>query len=309
MAVKNKTEKNDAKSRVRKLDYKSKKKSVKINEPIPSSFAILVLSIRQLWTNKRLFSGILLIYSLLYIFLVKGLAANFQLDTTRQALEDAGSNLDTWSLGTTLFGSLVGNSSTASSESAAVYQVFIFILVSLVIIWSLRQTYETNNKIKVKQAFYSSSYPLIQYSLVWILITIQLLPALIGVGVYSIVSANGIAVGAIENILWAAFAFILFGVSVYFVSSSIFATYIVALPKMTPMMAIRKARLIVKFRRFTIIRKLVFFPVLVSLIAIVIFLPLVIYVTVLAEALFLVFVLLLMLVGHAYAYNLYRKII
>lgn len=311
MSDKIETKKNEKKasSRVRKLDYKSKKKSVKINEPIPSSFVILKSAISHVWRNKKLFAGIIFVYAILYLLLVKGLAANFQLPDTKEAIEEAGGDVDPITLGTVLFGSLVGTASSTQSESSAVYQVFLFILISLVLIWALRQTYEGSPKIKVKQAFYSGMYPLIQYILVWLLIILQLIPALIGVSVYSIVSSNGIAVGPIENILWAALALLLVSVSVFFVSSSLFATYIVALPKMTPMLAIRKASLIVKFRRFSVIRKVIFFPIVVLILSLVIFLPLVIYLTLLAEVLFVVFLFVLILMGHAYFYNLYRKLI
>ena len=303
-----KTPKKAATSRTRKLDYKSKKKSVKINEPIPSSFSILVLALKHIWRNKKLFIGILIVYAVLYMILVRGLAANFKLPDTKQAVEDAGGDLDVITLGTVLFGSLVGTAGSTQSESAAVYQVLLFILLSLVLIWALRQTYATTAKIKVKQAFYSSMYPLIQYILVWILISLQLLPALIGISLYSIVSSNGIAVGTLENILWIMLAIIFTSISIFFVSSSLFATYIVALPNMTPMLAIKKASIIVKFRRFAVIRKVIFFPIFTSLFALLIFLPLVVYLTFFAEIFFMVFLLALILVGHAYFYNLYRKL-
>lgn len=299
----------DYKTRIRRLGYKDKKKSVKINEPIPSSLSILMASIKHVWLNKKLFFGIMIVYSLLYLLLVKGLATNFQLPDTKQAITDAGTGLDTLTTGSVLLGSLVGTIGSTSSESAAVYQVVLFIFISLVLIWSLRQTYGKGIKIKVRQSFYSSMYPLVQYILVWLVVSIQLIPAVIGLTLYGIVSSNGIAVGALENILWLILTAILIGLSVFYVSSSLFASYIVTLPDMTPMLALKKAKKVVKFRRFAIIRKLLFFPFVAGIITVLIFFPLVLYLTVLAEVLFIVFTILLILLGHSYFYNLYKKLL
>lgn len=295
--------------RVRKLAYKDKKKSVKINEPIPSSFKILKASIKQVWLNKKLFLGIMLVYTLIYLLLVKGLAANFQLPDTKQALKEAGDTGGNLTVGAALLGSLVGTVGSTSSESAAVYQIFLFIFISLVLIWSLRQTYSNNSKVTIRQSFYSSMYPMVQYILVWLVICIQLIPALIGITVYNIVSANGIAVGPIENILWLSLTIIMVSISIFFVSSSLFATYIVSLPNMAPLSSLRKAKKLVKFRRFAIIRKALFFPLIVGILTLLVFFPLVIYVTAIAEVLFIIYTILLILFGHSYFYNLYKKLI
>lgn len=309
MATKKSDDKKTASKRIRRLNYKDKKKSVKINEPIPSSFKILVSALKHIWQNKKLFIGIMLVYALLYVLLVKGVATSFKLPDTKQAIEDAGVTSGKLAIGSVLVGSLFGNIGSTPSESAAVYQIFLFIFISLVLVWTLRQTYSSRAKITVRQAFYSSTFPLVQYLLVWLVICLQLIPALIGIAIYSIVSSNGIAVGVFENILWLTLMILFVGVSVFWVSSSLFATYIVSLPEMTPLISLRKAKKVVKFRRFAIIRKIVFFPVLVGLISIAIFLPLVIYLPIIAEVLFIVYIVFLILIGHAYFYNLYKKLI
>lgn len=296
--------------RVRKLDYRSKKKSVKISEPIPSSWQILKLAVNHIWRNKKLFIGIMLVYAVLYLLFVKGLAGSFKLSETRQSLEASVDNqAGSLALGTALLGSLLGTAGSTSSAAAGVYQVLLFIVLSLALIWALRQTYETPKKLKTRQAFYQGMYPLVPYVIVWLVVFLQMLPALIGLTVFNIVSSNGIAVGILENLLWASLAFILVCVSIFMTSSSIFATYITALPNMAPMQAIRKAKKVVKFRRFAIIRKLIFLPLLLTLCLVVFFLPLVIYVTFLAEIVFIIFMLVAILLSQAYVYNLYRKLI
>lgn len=296
--------------RVRKLNYKSKKKAVRYTEPISGSIAIFRRAIRHLWLNKRLFGCILAIYVLLYVLLVKGLATGFQLSETRAQLEEAvGGELGTLDMGSVLFGTLIGTAGASSTDVGAVYQTLLFLVFSLAIIWALRQTFDAPKSLPIAKVFYSSMYPLIPYILVWFVILLQLIPAFVGSFIYSIVVANGIAVGLLEQILWLILLFTMIGVSIFLVSSSIFATYIVALPDMRPMTALKKARSLVKFRRFLIIRRLIVFLLVVAVLFALIFFPLVIYAAVIAEVLFVVCSLALLFVVHAYIYMLYREMI
>lgn len=300
----------EAKSRVRKLDLKHKKRIVKKSKQVPGGFRLLWHSLKHLWLHKRLFGGILLLYVVLYILLVRGLAGHFELGDTRQALKDAlGTDVSNLTLGAALLGTLVGTASSVSGEAAGVYQGMLFVIGSLAYIWALRQTYDGRQKPAVRAAFYQGAQPLIPYLLVGLVVLLQLLPALIGITLYGIISSNGIAVGALEQIIWFLVLLMTVGASVYLVSASLFASYIVTLPGMTPMRALRSARQLVRFRRFLIIRKVVYLPFIILLAMGLLFLPLVFYAPVVAELMFLLFVLLLVMVTHAYFYTLYRELL
>lgn len=304
------TKKQQESGRVRRLDYKSKKKAVRYSEPIAGSFRLFARSIKHLWLNKRIFLWLLLVYGVLYMLFVKGLATNFQLGETRTQLEEAaGSELGALEMGAILFGTLVGVSGSVPSDSAAVYQTVLFVVLSLAVIWTLRQTYQSPKKLKVSTVFYSSMSPLVPYVLTWLVVLLQLIPALTGIFLYSIVVANGIAVGWVEQVLWLVLLFAFIGVSIFMISSSLFATYIAALPDMRPMVALKKAKSLVKFRRFLIIRKLVFLPFILIVLLGLVFFPLVLYAAVVAEVLFLIVSLLLLFILHTYVYMLYREML
>lgn len=298
-------------SRVRKLDYKSKKKVARTKYLIPGGLKTFIKAIGHIWKNKKLFGGLMAVNIVLYFVLVKGFANNFQLGEAKQTIESAvGDQIGTFGTAAALIGFLVGNSTKATGESA-VYQLLIFIIMSLAYIWALRQTYEvkTKQKVRVKQVFYSSTFPLVQYILVWGVILIQLLPALAGVTIYSIVINNGIAVNTFEQILWLIMLITLIGWSLFMISSSIFATYIVTLPEMTPMLSLKKSKAIVKFRRFLIVRRVFLLPVVLITITAIIFIPLVIYLPVVAEILFVIFMVKVILVSHSYLYILYKEML
>ncbi|MDQ3123068.1 MAG: hypothetical protein M3Q14_00035 [bacterium] len=297
-------------ARVRKLTSHNKKKIVRTAHKIPNSFKLLGRALRHLWRNKKLFGGIFIIYVVLYILFVKGLATNFQVDETRVLIEETlGDQLDGFMTATTLFGALIGTAGTTASESGSVYQLVLFVIFSLAIIWALRATFEDRSKIKIREAFYKGMYPLVPYVVVGLVIILQLIPALVGISVYSIVIANGIAVNTVEQIGWLSLMLLLVGLSVYLVSSSVFASYIVTLEKMAPMQALRSARKLVKFRRWSILRKVLFLPVMIALCFIAVFFPLVLVLPVVAEILFLLCSLALIFIGHAFLYELYRELL
>ena len=151
-------------------------------------------------------------------------------------------------------------------------------------------------------------YPLIPFVLVLMVIGLQLVPLLVGSALYSAVINNGIAVMAIEKIIWAIGCFLLALLSLYMICSSIFALYIVTLPDMTPFKALRSARQLVLHRRWTVLRKVLFLPVALLIIAALIMVPLVILLTPLAQWIFFALTMFGIAIVHSYMYNLYREL-
>lgn len=297
-------------SRIRRLTIKQKKNVKKSSVRIVGSFKLFARSCRHLWQHKLFFGKLLLVYALLYVVLVKGLATNFQLSQTRDAISttvDGGfSNLE---MASALFGTLLGTAGTASSESAGVYQILLFVIVSLAIIWGLRQTVAKRSNLKLRDAFYGGTAQFVPYVLVLSILFLQLIPAFIGIVIYSIVDSNGLAVGFLERAVWIIILVAFLGASAFMLSASIFATYIVALPQTSPVFALRSAHKLVRFHRWAVLRKVLFLPVIILLIMALLFMPLVLLAPMVAEVTFLIFMLLLVLLSHTYLYFLYRELI
>lgn len=290
---------------IKKLDKKVKK-TVKL----PKARVIFWGSLKHLWKFKRLFAGIIVVLLLLNFIFVQGLAARFDLGGTKQSLQDLyGGQLAGFDMTATLFGSLIGTAGASQNASASVFQVLLLLIASVAVIWALRHTYAADKSIKVKAVFYKSTGQIIQFTLVVFLLFLQTIPMLIGVSVYSMLAANGQIVGPVESI---AALVVLFGCiywTVYLMSASIFALYIVTLDAMTPVKALRMARRLVKFRRAAIIRKLLYLPFVLVLIVAAVFLPLVYISPIAAEVLFLISTMLGIVVIHSYLYRLYRAML
>lgn len=300
------------KRQIQRPDYRSFKLSKRIKHPdakLPNSLQLFKSSIRQLLGHKKLFLGIVLVYLLLTIILVKGLGLDNNLIELKAALEETFTG-GTGKLltGLTVFSVLVGTTGTADSEVASTYQSMLLIVVSLALIWALRQA-SAMNKVGVRDAFYKGMYPLIPFLLIMIVIGLQLIPLLIGSTLYGIVDANGLAVNAGEKLVW----FLLLGLfavlSLYMVSSSLFALYIVTLPDVRPMQALRSARELVRYRRWAVMRKVLFLPAILLIISVFIMVPLILFVTPIAEWMFFVLTMFSLALVHSYMYVFYRKLL
>lgn len=283
-------------------------KRIKHAVKIPNAFKLSKMAGATLWRSKRLFIGIAFIYAAFYLILVTGLSNNIDvtgLKTNLQTIFGGNANL---SSSLAVFAVLLGSSGTSASGAAGAYQLFLILIVSLAVIWSLREVVAGVN-VRVRDAYYRGMYPLVPFMIVLLVIGFQFLPLIIGASLYSIVTSNGIAVYAAEKLLWGLLFAMLSLLSVYMVSSSSFALYIVTLPEMTPLKALRSARQLVRYRRWTVLRKVLALPLVLFLLLTLIMLPVLLFVTVIAQWVFYILTMVSIVAVHAYLYTLYRELI
>lgn len=299
--------------KVKQPSYKSFKLSKRIRHVsarLPKARHILRSSLSHLVANKKLYAGLAAVYFLLALVLVKGLGFGLDSEVTeiKDILDEALVGQSSLVTGTAVFGFLLGSAGSAGSEISSLYQTMLLVLISLAVIWALRQTH-AGKKPSVKDAFYKGMYPLIPFLLVMLVILLQLLPLVVGNLLYSIVLTNGLAVTGVEQVVWALLFGLLALLSVYMVVSSVFALFIVTLPDVTPLQALRSARELVQHRRVLIGRKLLFLPFILLVAIALIMLPIIIYLTALAEFVFFVLTVISVIVTYAYVYELYRKLL
>ncbi len=295
--------------------YQTLRMSKSIRQPKPKlskAPRLFKHSLQLIWKNKRLFGAITLIYIVLSLVLVKGFASTNNLAELKNSLLSLyqGSNAQI-SSSFAVFSVLLGSGNTAPSAVASTYQSVLLVIFSLAIIWSLRQSLalKKGQKIRIRDSFYKSLGQLVPFLLVLIVIGLELLPLMLANFLYGTIFGGGLAVTPIEKGLWLIFFVLLVVLSIYMVASSIIALYIVTLPDTTPMQALRSARELVRFRRWMIIRKLLFLPFILIVLAGVIILPVIIVAPVLAEWLFFGLSLFGLVVVHSYIYHLYRELL
>lgn len=303
-----------ARRRIKPPVYKSFRVSKRIRQPriaLKGSFRLFAASIRLLMRKRRLFGGVVLVYLVLTIVLVKGFGVSNNITELKTTVE--GLFNGKWAqlaTGVALYSVLLGNANNPTSEIAGAYQSILLVVISLVLIWALRQSLASKVvRVTIRDAFYKGLYPLVPFLLVLVTIGLQLLPLLAASFLYTAVIAGGIAVTVLEKGLW----FVLFGLlvvlSLYMVTSSIFALYIVTLPDVRPMQALRSARELVRYRRWIVMRRLLFLPLALLILTAIIVVPVILLVAPVAEWLFFFLSMLAIAIVHSYLYHLYRELL
>lgn len=293
----------------KRLKRKAGRKEVR-KTTMASAFKLLRQSVRLMTDHWELFGGILLIYGLLNLIMIGGINGGSDLQNIKDSLGDVFTGqFSKLSTGLTLFTFLVtsGTGTTASGVASA-YQSMLLIMVSLVVIWVCRQLY-AGHKVRVRDGFYRGMHPLIPFLLVMLCISLQLLPALLGAFLYSSLITNGILTVFWEQAVLSAASLLLIGLSIFWICSSVFALYVVTLPEMTPLKALRSAKDITRFRRAAILRKVLFLVVLLLIASAMVMVPLALFATVAAVPVFFVLSVVGVGLAHSYMYALYRELI
>jgi hypothetical protein len=310
-AVINKHDMQAVPRRIRLPKYRTFRPAPRVKHPVtlPSGWQIFKRAVLTIWSAKKLFLGIVVIYGLLTVVLVQGLGNSSDI----QSLKDSFSSATQGQLGHLLsglaiFSFLVASSGNSASTNSSPYQTILILFISLVVIWALRQTM-AGVTVRIRDAFYQGAYPLVVFLLVLLVICIQLLPMFVGAQLYSFVVSNGIATLVVERVLWGVLLVLLMLLSLYMLSSSLFALYIATLPNMTPIKALRSARELVRYRRWTVLRKLFFLTFMILAVALVIMLPIILLITSAATWVFFVLSMAGIVVIHAYMYTLYRDLL
>jgi hypothetical protein len=301
----------DAKAR-KKPKYKSFRlhKRIKHHAPkLPNWWQLLKKSWALILANKKPILVFVLVYGLLNLLLVRGFSASIDIDEIKESFSAiTGEESAGLASGFTAFGLLFSASSQGSNDIGQIYQTFLLVVSSLAIIWLYRQQ-QAGNKVSMKMAFYRGMYPLIPFILVLLVIGLQLIPALIGNFLFTTVTSGGLAVGFVEQAMWTLFFILTLLLSLYMISSSSIALYIVTLPEMTPMIALRQARELVRYRRFAVLLRALAIVLVIFALLFVIVLPVIFIAPTLAEWIFFLITVLAIPLVHGYMFSMYRELL
>lgn len=281
---------------------------VPVRKPIPKARKLFATTVRQLWAHKKLFGGIVLIYGLLNLILVRGLSGSNNLETLKSSLDALANGAAGKIISAATTFSYLLTSSGSGSATAGVYQSILFLVCSLAFIWGLRQIV-AGHKVRIRDTFYQGMYPMIPFLLIFGLISLQLLPLAGSGALYSLVTTNGIAIGFWERGLFIALLLVFGFWSLRMITATIFAFYIATLPNMAPLQAYRSARQLVYGRRLLLWRKIIFLLLALIVIAAAIEIPLIFFATPVAVWMFFILSMLALPLIHGYLYNLYREML
>lgn len=297
---------------LKKPTYRSFRLHPKITSPLaslPTIKSLFAETKRIISERPKQFAGLALVHLFLTMLLVRGFSFSLDIAGTKSVLDQlyvggSGKALTVASL----FGQLVNGSSETTNAGAGLYQSILSILLVLAIIWMIRQRGNTQT-LRVRDAFYKGMYPVVPFVLVLLVVGLQLIPAGVGGWLYAATITGGLAVTTIEQVLWILLVLLLITLSLYMISSSIFALVIVTLPNMTPMRALRSARNLVLHRRWKVASKVFAMLGILFCAGLVVMIPFLLWLPQIAEPVFLVLSSFVVIVPVVYIYNLYLRLL
>lgn len=244
---------------------------------LPGYWSLTTSAFKTVAENKRIFIGLALIYALIAL-MFSGLMSQ----DVYQQLKDftTGAEEDGWISGAvstlSLFGGVVASylSGTSIDPNQQTLAAIISLMVWLATIWLMRSIL-AGNKPKIRDGIYSAGAPIVAMVALVVIALIQLLPAAIGAIVYGALDATG-ALKETPTLMLAGGATILVVVlSLYWLTSTIFALVIVTLPGMYPLQALKMAGDIVLGRRIRILLRLMWLVFILAIFWLMILIPII----------------------------------
>ncbi len=247
---------------------------------LPNPLGFLYEVTVTMWAYRRLFIPLMAVYLVLYVGLV-GIASQETYSTLAGSFEQQAvevgvapgnvfeqASLSLLSIGT---GGLTGS----LTDAQQIFAVILALLAWLTTVWLLRNVL-AGNKIKMRDALYNAGSPIIATIVVTAIILLQLIPVGIAALGYIAASTSGlIAAGGIEVMLFWAAAGLLVLLSLYWVSSSLFAMIIVTLPGMYPIRALRASRDILMGRKLKFLLRFIWMFIFILAVWVVILIPII----------------------------------
>ncbi len=281
----------------------------KYTPPIAGWWDLTKMSFALMWANRRPLFTFTIVFAILNLILVRGFGSSVDVVEIRDLLSEISSgSLNALTTSITTFGLLLTDGSSAGSEIAQMYQTILILLASLALIWLYRQQ-QAGHKVSIKMAFYRGMYPLIPFILVLLVIALQTLPGLIGNFVYTAAVSGDLLFGAFEHGLMITIMLLLILLSLYMLSSSTIALYIVTLPELTPMVALREARELVRHRRLGVFGRFLMLILITLFLLMIITVPVIFFVPVLAQWIFFLLTVLAVPFVNGYLFSMYRELL
>jgi len=245
---------------------------------LPGYWAFTAHVWKIIWKNRKIFILLAVVYAILS-FLFIGLASQDMYSTLIDTLQTTSANAFTGAWGEVgkaglLFAATAtGSISQTLTETQQIYAVLIGLMAWLTSVWLLRNIL-AGHKVKLRDGLYNSGSPILSTFLVALLLLIQMLPFALALIGYGAATATGLlAAGGVESMMFWIAAALLTVLSLYLITSTVFALIIVTLPGMYPYVAIKTAGDLVVGRRLRILMRLIWMSLSASVVWTIIMIP------------------------------------
>lgn len=238
----------------------TKRRDYKRSLKLPGFFAFTGYVNKTLWSNRKTFLLLALVYAVLTVVVV-GISSQDAYSALTSSLQEAGSEIvggdisQLTQAGLVFLAIMTNGLTGAPNESQQTVAAILVLLVWLTTVWLLRSKL-AGHQIKLRDGLYNAGAPIIPTFLVAIVLILQAIPIGLAVIGYSAASATGILNGGVEAMLFWIAAGMLTILSLYLMSGTFFAMIVASLPGMYPMRALKTGGDLVVGRRIRIILRI-----------------------------------------------------
>lgn len=244
---------------------------------IPGYWAMTSQVFRLIWSRKRVFLSLVLVYGGLMVVLSSIMTEDgyLQIKDTVDGYSEAGlvSNL---AASMTVLGLVVSEFMSGPQAAVGSSQQIIGILIGLfawlTVIWLVRSI-NAGHKPKLRDGIYNSGSPVLALLVLALVLVLQAVPVAAAVILYGAANVSGIFDHTAWLMLAGGAAIGLSTLSAYWMISTMLAMVIVTLPGIYPMEAIRLAGDLVVGRRVRLLLRLAWLLLIVALLWVLVLLP------------------------------------
>jgi hypothetical protein len=210
-----------------------------------------------LWRHKKTFLLLALVYGVVTLAVV-GLASQSRYEEYNHTLQNSGNGIfegNWWEIGKAgilLTTGILGSLNDAPGDVERVVAVLVGLMVWLTTVWLLRAIL-AGKKPKLRDGLYNAGAPILSTLFVFVVLLIQLLPVALAAIAFTAGAASGLIDGGVESMVFWVFEVLLLSLSLYIITSTLFALIVVTLPGMYPTAALRTAGDLVIGRRIRIL--------------------------------------------------------
>lgn len=234
---------------------------------------------RTLWSRKKIFLGLALLYALL-ILAFGGVTGQEVYNEIAKLVKESSTEVfeGSWGkvgqAGLLLVSAFTGGRSVEPEQQ--VYLAAIFLLAWLATVWLLREIM-AKRKPKLRDGLYNSGAPIVSTFLVAFVGLLQLIPVGIMAIVYTGLSASGMIAGGFASMLFYITAGLVVLLCLYWLTSTFIGMVVVTLPGMYPIQALRTAGDLVVGRRMRIVFRLLWCTLILLVLWAVVMIPIIMF--------------------------------
>lgn len=235
----------------------------------------------MLWRYKVTFGMLVATYAVLSGVLV-GLASQGMYSQLSELLRSTGSEVfqgNTGKMGEAgvlLATGLTGGINADLTDAQQLMSVMLMLFTWLTTVWLLR-AFLAGHTPRLRDGLYNSGAPAIPTFLLSLVLFVQLIPAAIAIIGISAAIPTGLINQGIEAMLFWVVVLLLIVLSLYFVTSTLFALIVITLPGMYPLHALKTAHELVIGRRLRIMLRIIWVAVTMLFVWVMTLIPIILF--------------------------------